>query len=494
MKEFSTELKVGIFAIIVVSLLMFMTFKIGGLEWVKTKGQTVYVFFENTVGLDEKTRVKVAGVDAGIVKDISIVDGRAKVTLRIDPDIKLYENARAAIRSIGLLGDKYLEIKTGTPDFPVLKDGGVIKNVTEVVDMDELARNLTEVSMNFSKLSESLNSVFGTEEAKKALNQTIVNLREITGKLNRSITVNDRKFSSLLDKVSDLTDSLRSFVAENRGPLTGTIANMKNFSGALKTTGPELLDNLNRVTKDLGEMIEENRASVASTFKTVDKIVKKIDSGEGSFGKLVKDERLYDSITKVAEGLNKTLSKVDEFRTFITFQGDYLSRSDDVKGYFNVTLQPKPEKYYILGVVGDPVGSVTTTETTTTPPGTVIKEEEVTKEIEFTAQFARRFGDSALRIGLTENTFGIGADYFFYDDKAMVTADVWDVSNDEENSENPHVRLGVNYFVFKNVFLRAGADNILNKKLSGGYVGMGLRFEDEDFKYIFNSVPKIPTK
>jgi len=51
----------------------------------------------------------------------------------------------------------------------------------------------------------------------------------------------------------------------------------------------------------------------------------------------------------------------------------------------------------------------------------------------------------------------------------------------------------VEHFVFKNIFMSAGADNILNKKWLGGYVGMGVRFEDEDFKYLFGTLPKIPT-
>jgi hypothetical protein len=54
MKEFSTELKVGFFALIVLAILAFMTFKVGGLEWAKAKGIPC-MSFKNTAGLDEKT-------------------------------------------------------------------------------------------------------------------------------------------------------------------------------------------------------------------------------------------------------------------------------------------------------------------------------------------------------------------------------------------------------------------------------------------------------
>jgi phospholipid/cholesterol/gamma-HCH transport system substrate-binding protein len=198
-------------------------------------------------------------------------------------------------------------------------------------------------------------------------------------------------------------------------------------------------------------------------------------------------------VNKAAEGVERTISAVERFRTFVTFQTEYLTRSQDGKGYFYVTFQPKPDKYYILGVVGDPLGRVTEKETirTTSSGTTRVKKQEIEKKIEFTAQFAKRFDDLALRIGLTENTFGFGGDYFFNNDRGKITADAWDFSNDEEGAKNPHIKIGIDYFLFKNLFVSAGADNILSEKWRGGYAGVGLRFEDEDLKYLFGTLPRI---
>ena len=240
-------------------------------------------------------------------------------------------------------------------------------------------------------------------------------------------------------------------------------------------------------------MIEENRPGVKNAVQSIDEITQKIAKGEGTIGKLVKDDKLYESVNKAAEGVNKTLGAVERFRTFITFQGDYLTKPKDTKGQFYVTLQPSPEKYYILGIVSDPVGRVRTIETTTTTGGisTVKKEEEVEKKIEFTALFGRRFNNLAMRLGMIETTFGFGADYFLFKDKARITADIWDFSNDEAGSKNPHLKVGLEYFIYKNLFITAGGDNLLNKKRRGAYVGAGLKFEDEDFKYLFGTLPKI---
>ncbi len=478
MKEFSAELKVGVFALVILAVLTFMTFKVGGLDWAKAKGYTLQVYFKSTAGLDEKTRVRIAGVDAGVVDTIKLADGKAKVSLLIEPGVKIYRDATASIKATGLLGDKYLDIRTGTAEAGLLKDGDTISNVTELVDIDELARNLITVSQNLTVFAESVNDVIGTDEAKNSLSQTMVNLRDITSDMRQMILVNDHKLRKALDNINDLTASMSSFIEGNRGSLSSVLTNMKDFSGTLRADGPELVENLNKATRELKAMAEESRPVIKSAMSSMDSIARQIDKGEGSLGKLVRDDRLYESLNKAAEGVNKTISAVDRFRTIITFQGEYLTKPKDGKGAFYVTLQPRPDKYYILGVVGDPVGSITSKETLTTPPGTRIKEEEMKKRMEFTAQFAKRFGAAVVRIGLTENTFGLGGDYFFNAERGRITTDIWDFSNEEKSSRNPHVKAGVEYFVFNKLFLSAGVDNILNKKWRGGYVGAGVRFEE----------------
>ncbi len=487
MNALSTELKVGAFAIIVLILLALMTFKVGGLEFAKRKGYTLYIFFRNTDGLDEKSKVKVAGVDAGSVEGIHLVDGKARVTLRINPHIDIYRDATAAIKSAGLLGDKYIEIGVGTSGSGLMKDGDAIQSVTEVVDVDDLARKLVSVSENFTKLAGTLNDVLGSDEAKSSLNRTIMNLNSITASLKGSIDVNDYKLRRVLDNIDSLTASLNGLVARNSQQLSESMSNIKDLSAALKAQGPELVENLNRTARELQTMIDENRPAMKNTMQSLDNITKKVDSGQGSLGKLINDDHLYSSLDKTAEGVSKTLAAVDSFRTIISLQGEYLTKPSSGKGYFYVTLQPNEDKSYILGVVGTPVETVTTTHTTTTPPGTTVQTEEMQKKIRFTAQFAPRIGNGDVRIGVTENTLGFGGDYYLFKKRLKVSADVWDFSKDEEGARNPHVKAGADYFLFRSLFISAGFDNIFNSRMSGAYFGGGVRFADDDWKHFFSA-------
>jgi phospholipid/cholesterol/gamma-HCH transport system substrate-binding protein len=492
MRGLSTELKVGLFALLVITIMTFMTFKVGGLDWMKEEGNIYYVYFKNIAGLDEKTKLKIAGVDAGFIKKIELHEGVAKMTVRVQKEVRMFSDASASIKATGLLGDKYLEIKPGSKE-PALKNGDTIQDVLEIVDIDDMVRKLSKVSENISTLAIALNEALGTEDAKRSLRETVSNLSNITANLNETIVVNDEKMRNVLDNIKTLTASLNELVDKNKEPITDIVGNLREFSAKLKTDGPELIANLNKTTRELKEMIEETKPSIKNTVESLDKITKKIDQGEGTLGKLVKDERLYENINKAAEGVEKTFGAIDRFKTFITFQAEYLNKMEDGKGYFYLTLQPRPDRYYILGVVGDPLGRVKTTETVTNVDGITIrkKEEKTEQEIEFTAQYAMRYKDVALRLGLTENTFGAGGDFFFHNDRGRVTVDAWDFSNDEEHSKNPHIKAGVDYFIFKNVFVSAGIDNILNSRWRGGYAGLGLRLEDQDLKYILGTIPLV---
>lgn len=498
MRGVTTELKVGIFALIVVGILALMTFRVGDFTLLMKKGYSVYINFDNVAGLDKKTKVKIAGVDAGVIEDITLKNGIARLKVRLDTDKRLYSDASAAIKATGFLGDKFLAINIGSKE-PVLKNGDTVKTVTEVVDIDDMSRNFSEVSANVNKLVTSLNDSMGSEEAKQALKESIVNLRHITSNINSAVIANDGRLRDVLGSINDMTAAIKDLVQSNKDQVASTVKNFRDFSEPLKSEGPELIANLNKATKDLREIVEENKASVRGAIESVENITKKIDRGEGTIGKLVKDEKLYESLNRAVEGINRTVSAIDRFKTFITFQGEYLNKSKEGKGYFYMTLQPRPEKYYILGIVGDPIGRSITTDTTTTVNGvtTVEKKEEVQKKIEFTAQFARRFPespvfkDTVLRAGLTENTFGIGMDQFFLKDRLKLSIDAWDFERNESGAANPHIRLGADYFIFKNLFVTGGIDNILNSKQRGLYGGGGVRFEDEDFKYVVGAMPKI---
>jgi len=486
MRDTTTELKVGIFAIVVIIFLSYMTLRVINLPMIWERGYRLYVEFDDVSGLDEQSKIKIAGVDAGIVEKIELRGGRARVTLRLRPDITVYENATATLRMTGLLGDKYLSLSIGTPDRRPLRDGEMIRNVVPVADLDALATKLTEAANNIGVLSKNISEIFG-EGQRQTLQRAIQDLQVVMANLREMTVENREPLSNTLHQLETLTASLNKSGPE-------LINNINRMVALLSEKGPSLIKNLNSAAAQIREVIGENREAIRESVKNIQEtsrslslITRRLEQGKGTLGKLMHDESLYTSIKKISEQAGKSLDLVGRLRTFVDFAGEYNTREGEWKGYFNLTLKPKPDKYYILGVVSDPAGSVQTTQRVTN--GVSVTEEETTSKIEFTAQFARRFHDLALRIGLVENTFGFGTDYFFNSDHGKIKLDIWDLGAKEAEAKRAHARIGVDYTVLKYLFLSGGIDNILNPNRRGVYVGGGLKFEDEDLKYLLGSFP-----
>jgi phospholipid/cholesterol/gamma-HCH transport system substrate-binding protein len=472
---------VGAFTLVVLFLLALLTFRVGEFKFGREAGYKVYVFFDNTAGLDPDSSVKIAGVDAGKVESIELFAGKARVTIRVNEDITLYQDATARIKSIGLLGDKFLELTTGSRP-PALEGGNTIKDAKSVAEIDDLVRNITELSVSVGELVADIRD----PEIKSAFRQTLFNMRDLTTDVKDLVAENKGQIGNIVDRMESVVAQLDITIRETRGPLKEGMAKLN-----------ESMDDLREMTASLRETMDEARPRIAnitekaeSTVTSFEDIANRIESGEGTLGKLVTDEALYNSVTAAATSISNTLSRIERFRAFLTFKGNYLFEEDEGKGYFNLVLQPRRERYYILGIVSDPIGMEDEEKFVTN--GTTTTVTTVEEKLEFTLQVAHRFQNIAVRLGLMETTFGVGADYFLLDDKLILTTDIWDLGEDEEDADSPHLTIGVDYFVFKGLFLSGGLDNILNDNRRGFYLGGGVRFEDEDFKTLLGSIPRVP--
>ncbi len=482
----SADLKVGIFALIIILLLSYMTFKVGGLSWLRKKeGYIVYVYFKNISGLEKKSRIRVAGVDAGYIEDIELADGKAKLTLRVNPGIKLYSDACASIKTVGLLGENYLELDIGSKP-PLLHDGDTLSCSVETADLGELIRSISKVSGSANQLIANLNKVLSDQQIRQ-LKETIASIRDTARNANTMVVENDKRARRVLDNANRLVTRLDTIVAQNQQSTNELIANLRDLSASLKTDVPGMIRDVKSTSGEIRSLVAQTKPQMEGIVNNVDKITSDLQQGKGTIGKLLKDETLYTNVNNAVSGLGETLGAITRFRTFLDFEAQYLTKVSDTRGKFTLTLQPSPDKYYIVGIVSDPIPrTVTQTNIVDHTVTTYTNEKKV---IEFNAQYARRYKNTAGRLGITQNTFGLGVDQFFLNDRLKVSGDAWDFSAEEDGAKHPHVQIGASYYIFKHLYLEGGMDNLLNSNLRGVYFGGGLRFEDKDFKYLLGVAP-----
>ena len=114
MSSVSSEAKVGLFVLVGLIILGYMSFQVGKQPFGLKRGYTLDVAFDSAAGLDQDASVQIAGVEIGRVESIVLKDGKAVVRLRIGAKVKLEKDTIAAIKTHGILGEKYVELYPGT--------------------------------------------------------------------------------------------------------------------------------------------------------------------------------------------------------------------------------------------------------------------------------------------------------------------------------------------------------------------------------------------
>ena len=131
------DLAVGIFVLIGVLALGWLSVKLGRVEFLGGSGYQVTADFPSVGGLKAGSAVEIAGVEIGRVEGITLVDYQARVRIRIRSDVKLQEDSIASIKTKGLIGEKYIRINPGGSD-RIIQPNGRIREVEPPVDFEEL--------------------------------------------------------------------------------------------------------------------------------------------------------------------------------------------------------------------------------------------------------------------------------------------------------------------------------------------------------------------
>jgi len=139
MKKSSVEMSVGIFVLLGILCVGYLTIKLGRMEVLGEDYYTVTARFESVSGLKTGAHLEIAGVRIGQVEAISLDPDRqvAIVTMKIHNEVVLTDDVIASIKTAGLIGDKYIRLSPGGSD-DVLKNGGVITETESAFDIEEL--------------------------------------------------------------------------------------------------------------------------------------------------------------------------------------------------------------------------------------------------------------------------------------------------------------------------------------------------------------------
>lgn len=405
------ELKAGMLVLAAIGAMLYMVHRLTRQPYAPGEAKTYFALVDNATGLLHGSKVKVAGINVGEVAQLEIQENQALLVLRISAPVMLREDARIVLRMLGFLGDRYVELWPGTTSKPPLPERSYIPRAEVEVGLERLTSRSAEL---------------------------VDDLADITGLLE-----------------SALRGSPGGQDADSR--IGSIVSNMERFSEQLAA-----LENLGSITDDVGDAAEN-----------VSEIAEKINSGQGTIGKLVTETETIDRINSTLSGVDRLMDSASEVEFSALARGTYLSASDGGMSQFALLFQPALDKYFLLGASLRPSGIIKTEELA---PDQTIKITEST-DFKVDLQFAQRLSDFTFRLGLFEGTAGAGIDYAFASRRIRFFGEIYRFRADNP----PQLNLGIEALIYRPFTAWAGGDFITSDDNRGFFVGAGLRFTLLDF-------------
>jgi phospholipid/cholesterol/gamma-HCH transport system substrate-binding protein len=261
-----TEIRAGVFLLLSFVILVTMVFVVSDIQSLLKKKKEVKALFLFSDGIEKNAQVRLSGIKVGKVADIRVAPeftDKIELTLSVFSDTVIRQDAKAAIKSLGLVGGKYVELTGGTPKAPLLEPGGMIIG-EESFKLEDLTKAALDVVGKLKNIATNLDHMLGDPALAKSLKTTIQNLQEVSANV-KDMTSHKEEVARTLKNVEDMT-SHKEEVAQT----------LKNLPVLLKKID-ENADNLKALTEKSDKLLDDNKKNIdemIANFRDISKNMK----------------------------------------------------------------------------------------------------------------------------------------------------------------------------------------------------------------------------
>ncbi len=477
--------------------------------------KTYVVYFDDAAGLSKGADVNVKGVKAGRVKDLGIENTKVKVIVAVKKDVPIYRDARAYIKTMGLMGDKYVYINPGNPQTGELPPNSVIANTKVYPSTEDTFSEIALAAKKFQMLMDNLNRALGdgklerlitdvdrlaveaqtvVAENRENLKKSIENIAYITESLKKELP-------TLITKIEKVADNLEQITGSNKEDIRRLVVALRETAEILREKAPETIDNINEAALEAKSILQENHKDINVAIKNIEEsskklnqILTKLNEGKGTLGKLINEDDMYNNINEGIKSFSKPFQVIDESKLYVSIFSEAHSGNDDRKAGIGLTLMPNYDRYIYVALLSNSNGNVTKVEekysnnvvykTTTRTLGMLV-------DLQYARQLIQtQYGNLWVRAGLKESSGDIGLEWWFKDNLRL-TSDLYKFSRKYEwdKPSKPELDVGMYYRLEKTpLFFKVGGSDLLVDKYRGIYIGAGLRFSDNYLKYMLGLI------
>ena len=288
--QITREVKTGVLAILGIILFIFGFNYLKG-ENLLSSSRVFFTEYENVEGLVVSTPVTISGLPVGKVLDITFKEdgsGKLVVKLLVDSDFQFSKNSTAELYETGLIGGKAIAIMPANDNGEMAEYGNYLKGgkkagLTDLVNqrLTPLQEKIEAMMASADELLHNLNDVFD-EETK--------------GNLKKSIA----ELSSTMASFKSTSESLNQMIKNNEQHIDSVLTNANKITS-----------NMADITKTISESnLDETIKSLETTLNSFNSMLTAMDNGEGTMGKLLKDEELYNNLTGATSELEALLKDI----------------------------------------------------------------------------------------------------------------------------------------------------------------------------------------
>lgn len=414
-------MRIGLFIAFVLLAVAVLIIIVGDVSSLfKKPGYPLYVQFDSVAGLEKSAMVRMAGVRIGTVENIRLHDMRARVNIKIDPEVRIRKKSKATLAALGLLGEKYIEIIPGEGK-EFFQSGDTMEGIS-AVSLDQLGTLLVSIGSEVQEMGQAVKDMIGEGPGREDFQNTLSNL-------------------------SVFTEDLKDFFARNREELDSGIKNSSRAVEKLDDKLEELSGNLDRLMGSVHQVVEENRENVKTNLENIKELISqiektlnllnesldKINRGEGTLGKLIHEKDLHGKAEEVFEKAGRLADPVSSFRMSPGFRMDFLTNHKKWKGFLGLEFWWGNNNFLQAQIIQD-------------------SEQD---GFAYSLQGGYAWGLLRPRAGILESYFGVGIDVFLLEDKIRLSLDGYDFNREPR----PRFRLTSRYNATRNVYLLLGLDD-----------------------------------
>ncbi len=277
----SLETRLGLFFAMVFIAGLVLLELAGGFDFFR-KGVEVRARFDAINELQVGAAVKLAGVPVGDVRRIALEGNKVVVTLRVRANAGVKTDSLAVIRFAGLMGQNYVELTFGGPQSPLVTDGTELEAQT-LPDLGQIMAKLDAAASSVG----SITNMFGGD-----------NFQNLLGPFTDFLKDNSPRLTAILGNMQVISKQ----IADGKGSI-GMMVN----DDQLYTSAVETITNLNHAATQMQTITDDAKATMAEARR----IVTDVGAGQGSLGKLTRDEALYRETTTAMTQLREILEKIN---------------------------------------------------------------------------------------------------------------------------------------------------------------------------------------